>query len=443
MNLLQIATTAVTLAVAQMRSSVLAQITPGGPEKVSHSYYQLVAGNPQVMILLCVVATFLVWWWTQAKAHERLTQECKLHEEVKRDLEENRKKRAACEKNLLTAQEVQDYHFCVLKQTIDPVVAARSAIHTRRPNLELERLLQAFSEADDELVKGHMALMLGERESGDERDRAVEVLKPHLANESSHVRYLAALALDTLNFEDRADLDDLLKVEISSGEYTTMGLEPKPGPDEKKEPAWRLRTERRVHIEAFRIDRFPLVNAQYSRFVSAGGYKDDELWSEEGKDWKDRRNISRPNYFGDPRFSIPSAPVVGISAYEAEAYAKWAGKRLPTDREWERAARGDVEERKYPWDGPFEPGKCNVGYVGQSTPVGSFPQDFSPHGCYDMAGNVQEWTHISESNQTDWYLCGSSWVDRFGEGLARCSTREWYPPMMREHSVGVRLAKSI
>jgi len=81
--------------------------------------------------------------------------------------------------------------------------------------------------------------------------------------------------------------------------------------------------------------------------------------------------------------------VTGISWHEARAYASWAGKRLPTEEEWEKAARG-VDGRKWPWGNIFERGRCNLG-AGVARP-GSFPGDKSPYGAYDMAANVQEWT---------------------------------------------------
>jgi formylglycine-generating enzyme required for sulfatase activity len=119
--------------------------------------------------------------------------------------------------------------------------------------------------------------------------------------------------------------------------------------------------EHTARTKPFLIDKHEVTNAEYKKF--------------------------RP----DHEFPADKAdyPATGISWQDAAAYADWAGKRLPTETEWEKAARG-TDGRKWPWGNVFEQGRCNLGTG--TAPVGSFTGDCSPYGVYDMAGNVQEWT---------------------------------------------------
>ena len=142
-----------------------------------------------------------------------------------------------------------------------------------------------------------------------------------------------------------------------------------------------------VYVEAFYMDVYEVTNAQYKKFVDA-----NPQW---GKD-----HIPRLYHYGNylnhwTGNSYPRGkgdhPVVYVSWYGAMAYAEWAGKRLPTEAEWEKAARGGLVGKKYPWgDSPPDSSKANYDdNVGDTTPVGSYP----PNGCglYNMGGNVWEW----------------------------------------------------
>jgi len=167
-----------------------------------------------------------------------------------------------------------------------------------------------------------------------------------------------------------------------------------------------------VDLAAFQIDQYEVTNLQYKKFLDA----------------TKRRS---PNHFVNRTFPDGKAdhPVVYVSWVDADAYCAWVGKRLPTDQEWEKAARG-TDGRIFPWGGTFDFYKANTphrwrlsGKEGDTTPVGSFEAGKSPYGVYDMTGNVWEWTaswyapypgntHITE-NYGEKYktLKGGSWWD--------------------------------
>lgn len=136
-----------------------------------------------------------------------------------------------------------------------------------------------------------------------------------------------------------------------------------------------------VYIDSFYIDVHEVTNRQYKKFIEATGR-------------------STPKYWDDPRYNDPDQPVVGVSWEDADAYCRWAGKRLPTEAEWEKAARGGLTGKLFPWgDEPSHDYANYIGTVGNDiwsgpAPVCSFPQN--RYGLYDMAGNVFEWC-------SDWY----------------------------------------
>lgn len=155
--------------------------------------------------------------------------------------------------------------------------------------------------------------------------------------------------------------------------------------------------QREVYLSAFWIDVYPVTNGRFAQFLAAGGYDRPHWWSPEGWAWKCRCRIRQPAIWGQAGWDGPDQPVAGVSWYEAEAYARWAGRRLPTDAEWEKAARGS-DGRRYPWGDDWPTGHlANFDLqVGRTTPVGLYPEAASPYGCHDMAGNVNNWT-------SDWY----------------------------------------
>jgi hypothetical protein len=189
-------------------------------------------------------------------------------------------------------------------------------------------------------------------------------------------------------------------------------------------------TGQQASLEEFWIDTYQVTNAQYLRFIEATGATHPATWP----------NGIFPRDKGDH-------PVTGVSWEEAAAYAAWAGKRLPTAIEWEKAARG-TDGRRYPWGNEFDPQRCNVSQSGKGStaPVGQFSGDVSPYGVYDMAGNVQEWAADAVkprglgSTKIKRAVKGASW--KHPEGIAECMLvgSEW--PETRQNYIGFRCARS-
>ncbi len=175
----------------------------------------------------------------------------------------------------------------------------------------------------------------------------------------------------------------------------------------------------------YEIDIYPVTNGQYREFIEDGGYKEDDYWSKEGIEWREKKEKKQPEYWEDSKFNGDYQPVVGVSFYEAEAYAKWAGKELPTEMQWERAARG-TDGREYPWGNEFDKEKCNCRESGhgKTTRVNMYHNGVSPEGCYDMAGNVWEWTasFYDKDKKNRYVLRGGSWILAFPDYF-RCAYR--------------------
>jgi formylglycine-generating enzyme required for sulfatase activity len=218
------------------------------------------------------------------------------------------------------------------------------------------------------------------------------------------------------------------------------------GEMEKEVPAGKFIYGEDRHEETidkpFMIDVYPVTNGQYAKFIEAGGYREDEYWTSDGQAWREEKRISQPQYWNDKKWNQPEHPVVGVSYYEAEAFAAWADKRLPTEKEWERAARGS-DGREYPWGNEFDPEKCNTAEskIGKTTRVTRYPNGISPVGCYDMAGNVWEWTSSwYDDENTLRVLRGGSW--NYFRELARCADRYRLNPNYRDFNFGFRCART-
>ena len=155
-------------------------------------------------------------------------------------------------------------------------------------------------------------------------------------------------------------------------------------------------------LKAYRIGRYAVTVGEFLRFVEAEGYENEDFWRDGGfRKW--------PGPAGwEDQLEHPTRPVTGVSWYEAVAYVAWAGCRLPTEAEWERAARGP-QGRRYPW-GDDKPDPSRLNYyeskIGCPTPVGAYARGATPDGILDMAGNVWEWCsdwfdHYPKTSVTD------------------------------------------
>ena len=142
-----------------------------------------------------------------------------------------------------------------------------------------------------------------------------------------------------------------------------------------------------IYLDAYRIDPFELTNAQYRRCVDAGKCRSPD---------KAASHFRNP-YYGNSQYD--NYPVIYVSWYDADVYCRWATKRLPSEAEWEKAARG-TDARQWPWGNTWDLQKISASTgAGDTTAVGSHPGDMSPYGGMDMAGNVTEWV-------ADWYDSG-------------------------------------
>lgn len=189
-----------------------------------------------------------------------------------------------------------------------------------------------------------------------------------------------------------------------------------------------------VFVAAFYIDKYEVTNKQYAKFISETGHR-------------------KPKFWDDPMLTAPDQPVVGVNWEDAETYAAWVGKRLPTASEWEKAARG-IDGRLYPWGNNYDAGRGNFddgggmdgssdGYAMAPAPVGNFMSGISPYGLHDMAGNVWEWVvQLDAAHWKTYAIRGGSWTN--GAGDTRTTIAYIYPAQCSDHSssVGFRCART-
>jgi hypothetical protein len=193
--------------------------------------------------------------------------------------------------------------------------------------------------------------------------------------------------------------------------------------------------------ESFQLGRYPVTNDEFRAFVADGGYERRELWSPEGLAWLDAADNPWPVLAGRAEieaFVVANQPVVGVSYFEAEAYAHAHGARLPRwyERVW--AVRGPAK-RPYPWGSPFGEGNANTKeeVLGRPCAVGLYRRDVTPEGIWDLAGNAAEWT--SESAGDEFLLHPGGWDQPSMAAWAKALTSA--DPSARWSGLGFRLAR--
>ncbi len=236
--------------------------------------------------------------------------------------------------------------------------------------------------------------------------------------------------------------------------------------------------QHKVLLPEYKIGKYPVTNAQFAEFVAAGGYQESKYWTDAASDgiWKNGQVTSNNAIearqgtfdYGFP-FNLPNHPVVGITWYEALAFTRWLTEtwrdsgyigmnfsvKLPTEAEWEKAARG-TDERIFPWGNTFSPERANQAEVGigSTSAVGCFPRGASPFSIQEMSGNVWEWCssllwnypynptdgreNINPSSQEHRVVRGGSFSDN--QESVRCSKRFGIPPNYVNMNIGFRVA---
>jgi iron(II)-dependent oxidoreductase len=257
------------------------------------------------------------------------------------------------------------------------------------------------------------------------------------------------------------------EVHVPGGPFT-MGTSAEP---------WALDNERPAHqvdIPGFWLDTTPVTNAAYAQFIADGGYADPRLWTADGWAHRQRAGLTAPLFwtwagswmrdvFGVSEAVVPDEPVMHVCWYEADAYARWAGRRLPTEAEWEKAARWDPatgRSRRYPWgDQEPTPVLANLGQRHlRPAPAGAYPDGAAPCGARQLLGDVWEWT----SSDFRPYPGFTAWPYKeysevfFGPGYKvlrggafgvspvaiRSTFRNWDYPVRRQIFAGFRTARS-
>ncbi len=262
--------------------------------------------------------------------------------------------------------------------------------------------------------------------------------------------------------------DSSMMIRIPAGEFWMGSPEGEGDNDE--------RPQHKVYLSEYYIDKYEVTNEQFERFVKATGHQTDAerlgsgyVCDKDSSKWIDKKGVSWRTYYS---YATRNHPVVLVSWNDAKAYCDWAGKRLPTEAEWEKAARG-TDARQYPWGNSAPGSSRNGNFVDEAAkrqfpnwtvisgyddgylytaPVGTYPAGASPYGCLDMAGNVWEWCNdwygenyysTSPSNNPEGPSSGSFRVNRggswyYGARYLRCANRAGGGPSYRDGGLGFR-----
>lgn len=282
-----------------------------------------------------------------------------------------------------------------------------------------------------------------------EQGRVALLLRAQLASslEEKHLRYAQEVLDDTMSLVPAGD------VLMHSRWMETGHVDTHAG-----------RTQ--VRIDSVFLDRYAVSNREYQRFVSAGGYEQMELW--EPSIWPaiaefvDQSGQYGPHYWRDSRYpeGLDDLPVVGVSWFEASAYARWVGKRLPTDAEWVKAGvwpvytGGAPQQRRYPWGDVFDCALANAWGSRHNgpVPVDDYPEGASVGGIYQLVGNVWEWTSTlwgvwepsskrAETTVPMRSLRGGAF-DTYFDSQAACQFQSGDDPLARRRNIGFRCALS-
>ena len=262
-------------------------------------------------------------------------------------------------------------------------------------------------------------------------------------------------------------VDDEERVRIEAGSFDL-------GTDDVRSAYDNERPRHRVHVPRFEIDRYPVTARRYAAFIEAGGYKRRELWAGEGWAWLQEHGHRAPQgwipdvsggwlvrVLGHIRPLDAGTPVQHVSFWEAEAFARWTGGRLPNEAEWEKAAAWDPvsgQSTPFPWGkSPPSPHRANLDHaLWGPAPIGSYPQGASAYGIEQMLGDVYQWTtsefsaypgystfpypEYSEVFFDEGYkvLRGASWAT--SRVVARNTFRNWDLAVRKQIFSGIRLA---
>ena len=246
------------------------------------------------------------------------------------------------------------------------------------------------------------------------------------------------------------------------------------GTDDRSAAYDNERPRHEIELRPFLIDKYAVTNGRYLEFMDDDAYRRTEFWSDAGRRWLEETGANSPKYWtrdGDrwmtrtmdvTRVADPDRPVCHVCYYEAEAFARWDGKRLPTEFEWEAAASWDPSTgtaRRFPWgDSDANSAVANIDQLSFDTaPLGTFDEGTSPIGCYGMIGDAWEWTssdfhgypgyqsfpyreYSEEFFGSDYkVLRGGSWATR--PGTIRNTFRNWDYPIRRQIFSGFRCAR--